>query len=174
MIMYLPEKFDGNEWFILISLTLVMIFVLLLPKRFPPMVVAFVMLFNVFLGQTVDYIIAVPPYDLYDVNDRSDYEIFDCILYFLLYPPTAYLVIYFYSKFKIKGILLFAYIVICALITTGLEGIADLFHLFHYKRWKLIYSFPVYISVYGLNIVMLRFALYYIRQKRCIRLIKNE
>lgn len=165
MIMYPPEKFDGNEWFILISLTLVLIIALLLPKRFPPVVVVFMMLFNVFIGQTVDYTIAVPPYNLYDVNDISEYEIFDCLLYFLLYPPTAYLVIYFYNKWRIKGLYVIAYILGCALITVGLEWLAVLFHVFKYNGWKLIYSGPVYFGVYGSNILMLRLTQYYLRYK---------
>jgi hypothetical protein len=123
------------------------------------------MLFNVFLGQTVDYIIAVPPYDLYDVNDRPNYEIFDFILYFLLYPPTAYLVIYFYNKWRIKGLYVIAYIVGCAILTVGLEWVAHFFHVFTYKNWILIYSFPVYFAVYGLNILVLHLAQYYIQRK---------
>lgn len=162
MIFYPLEKFDGNEWFIIISLVLVFTIVLLLPKRFPALVVVFTMLFNVFLGQTVDYILAVPPYDLYDINDSKKYELFDCLLYFVLYPPTAYLVIYLYAKWKLNGVYLIAYILICAGITTGLEWLADLFHVFKYNQWKIIYSFPVYIAVFGLNILVLQFVQYYL------------
>ncbi len=34
---------------------------------------------------------------------------------------------------------------------------AVLFHVFNYKGWKLVYSGPVYIAVYGLNILVLQF-----------------
>jgi hypothetical protein len=133
------------------------------------MVVVFVMLFNVFLGQTVDYILAVPPYDLYDINDSKQYELFDGILYFLLYPPTAYLVIYFYIKWRIKGVYIIAYIVGWALITTSLEWIATLFGVFKYNGWKLIYSAPVYIAVYTLNILVLQFAQHFLPRKKIIQ-----
>lgn len=166
MIIYPPEKFDGNEWFIIISLLLVLTIALLLPKRFSPMVVVLLVLFNVFLGQTVDSFIGVPPYDLYDVNDRKEYEIFDGILYFFHYPPSAYLVTYFYDKWRIKGLYVIAYIICCALITTGLEWMAVIFHVFNYKGWKLIYSAPVYMAVYGLNILVLKLGQYYLRRKQ--------
>lgn len=173
MIFYPLEKFDENEWFIIISLVLVLTIARLLQKQFSTMVVVFVMLFNVFLGQTVDYILAVPPYDLYDINDQKQYEIFDGILYFLLYPPTAYIVIYFYDKWRITGIFVFAYIIAWALITTGLEWIATVFQVFKYNGWKLIFSFPVYIAVYGLNIMVLEFAQYFLRHKQN-SLVKNK
>ncbi|MFC5452328.1 hypothetical protein [Paenibacillus aestuarii] len=166
MILYLPLKFDANEWFILIAILFVFTTVLLLPKRFSTLFIVFMMLFNVFIGQTVDYLIAVPPYDLYDVNDRPDYELFDFLLYFLLYPPSAYIVLYFYSKWKIKGLYVIAYILGCALLTTGLEWIAHFLHVFTYKGWKLVYSFPVYIGVYSFNILVLRLAQTYVQRKR--------
>ncbi|TVX98575.1 hypothetical protein [Paenibacillus cremeus] len=164
MILYPPIKFDENEWFIIVSLILVLIPSLLLPNRFSPLTVIFMMLFNVFLGQTTDYILAVPPYDLYDVNDRPDYEIFDFILYFLLYPPAAYLVIYLYSKWTIKGLYIIPYIVGSAALSVGLESVAHIFHVFTYKGWKLIYSFAVYHAVWSLNILMLHFVQSFIKK----------
>jgi hypothetical protein len=166
MIFYPLEKFDENEWFIIISLVLVLTICFLLPKLFSILVVVFLLVFNIFLGQTVDYILAVPPYDLYDINDQKQYELFDGILYFILYTPTAYLVVYFYVKWRIKGILLFAYILTCSLLTTGLEGAANLFHVFNYNEWKLIYSLPVYVAVYVLNIIVYQFTQYCLRRKK--------
>jgi hypothetical protein len=165
MIFWPLEKFDENEWFIIISLVLVMTIAWLLRKQFSTMVVVFLMLFNVFLGQTVDYILAVPPYDLYDINDQKQYELFDGILYFLLYPPTAYIVIYFYARWRIKGVLVFVYLIAWAFITTGLEWMAAVFHVFKYNGWKLIFSFPTYIAVYALNIMIFEFAQYCLRNK---------
>jgi hypothetical protein len=173
MIFYPLEKFDENEWFIIISLVLVLTICLLLPKKFAPMVVVFVILFNVFLGQTVDYILAVPPYDLYDINDHKKYELFDGIIYFLLYPPTAYLVLYLYVKCRIKGVFVIAYIVGWALFTTGLEWMAYLFGVFKYRGWKLIYSTPVYIAVYTLNILILQFVQHFLRRKQNNHAMKN-
>jgi hypothetical protein len=165
MIFWPLDKFDENEWFIIISLVLVMTIARLLRKQISTMVVVFLLLFNVFLGQTVDYILAVPPYDLYDINDSKQYELFDGILYFLLYPPTAYIVIYFYARWRLKGVLVFAYLITWAFITTGLEWMAAVFHVFTYNEWKLIFSFPTYIAVYGLNIMVFEFAQYFLRNK---------
>lgn len=157
MILVGPEQFDSNEWFIIGASLLSMLAILLLKRRFPSIVIWFVFLFNFYLGLVVDLTIATPPLDMYDVNDSNKYEWFDVILYLFCYPPTAYVIIYIYDRWKIKGMKLVLYLIACALITTGLEGISVWAGVFHYNGWRLVYSFPVYIAVYLMNIGMLGF-----------------
>ncbi|HEY0827606.1 MAG TPA: CBO0543 family protein, partial [Bacilli bacterium] len=160
MILYPPERFDLNEWFILLTATTVILIVLLLPKRFPPALTAFILLFNVFLGQTVDFLIGVPPYDLYDVNDSPKYEITDFVLYFSSYPSVAYTMLHFYDKWEVKGSRVILYIGGWSFLTMGLEWAAELAHVFKYKEWRLWYSLLVYIGIYILNILALHLARY--------------
>lgn len=128
-----------------------------LKRRFPAIVIWYVFLFNYFLGVLVDFTIATPPLDLYDANDWPNYEWFDVILYLFCYPPAAYVVIYLYDRWSLRGMKLLTYLVVCALITTGLEWISDWVGVYHYKGWRLVYSFPVYIAAYWVNIGMLHF-----------------
>ncbi len=164
MILYPPERFDLNEWFIILTATTVVVIALLLPKRFSPPLTTFILLFNVFLGQTTDFLIGVPPYDLYDANDRPKYEIMDFVLYFSSYPPVAYILLHFYDKWEVKGLRRILYIGGGAFLTMGLEWVAELAHVFKYKEWRLWYSLLVYIGIYTLNILALHLARYLLRK----------
>lgn len=157
MILVPPEPFDRNEWFIIAASLVSMLVMLLLKRRFPSIVIWYMFLFNFYLGLVVDLSIATTPLDLYDVNDSIKYEWFDVILYLFCYPPSAYVIIYFYDRWGLKGMKLVLYLIVCALITTGLEGLSVWAGVFHYKGWRLVYSFPVYIVVYLMNIGILGF-----------------
>lgn len=91
MILYPPERFDINEWFTLFSLAVSLTIALMLPKRFSPVFITVFAVFTVFISQTVDSLIAVKPFDLYDVNDSSKYEVMDIAIYYLNYPTYTYI-----------------------------------------------------------------------------------
>ncbi len=159
MILYPPLVFDGNEWFTIFAGTLIWAIMLSLPRRFNDLMMMMIWLGNHFLAEVVDFTIAVPPINLYDTHDWPQYEIFDLIIYIFLYPPSAYLALYMYDKWRFTGWKLVLYIVACALVSTGLEAISLWFHVFTYYGWKLIYSFPVYMVVFSLNIALYHFVL---------------
>jgi hypothetical protein len=165
MILYPPERFDLNEWFIIFSSATVIVIALLLPKRFSPALTTVILLFSVSLGQTSDFLICVPPYDLYDVNDSPKYEIFDFLLYYFSYPPVVYIMLHFYDRWKLKGTRLILYIVGFSLTTTGLEWLAKLAHVYKYKGWHLSYSFFVYIGISTLIILFFHLAQYLLQLK---------
>lgn len=157
MILYPPVQFDGNEWFIILAAILNFMILFRLPRTFKVIEIVIIWIFNYFLAEFADFSIAVPPLDFYDFNDWPEYEYFDLVLYVFIYPPAAYLMLYYYHKWKLRGWPLAVYILMWAFITTGLEGAAAIFHVFTYKKWKLIYSFPAYVLIYGLNILVFRF-----------------
>jgi hypothetical protein len=157
MILYPPQSFDLNEWFLTGVMIGQLLLVWLMPKRFHLLVTVVILSFNFFLAQTVDLLIAVKPYDLYDANDGPVYEIFDFLLYAFVYPPVAYIVIYLYDKWKPTGWKLIGYVLGWSLLTFGLEGLSLLFRVFQYKGWHLYYSFFVYIGVYVLNICLYKY-----------------
>lgn len=160
----LPHRFDSNEWFILTVIFIGFCLILLPPKRFSRVMMLFVYLFNYFFAMSVDFFIAVPPIDLYDTVDDPKYEWFDIALYLLGYPPAAYAMLYVYDKWRPRGWKLFSYIAAAALITVMLEYVALQLHVYQYKGWKLIYSFPVYSAVYSANIAVLE----WIRSHGCL------
>jgi hypothetical protein len=155
VILYPPERFDINEWFILLSLAVSLIIALMLPKRFSPVSITVFAVFTVFISQTVDSLIAVKPFDLYDVSDSSKYEIMDIVIYYLNYPTYTYIFLYFYDKWKLKGIYRILYIIGFSLLSVFFEWLAHLCHVFTYKGWKLWYSPFMYLGTYILYILIL-------------------
>jgi len=156
MILFPPAVFDSNEWFIVAASVLVWTVSLALPKRFSLFTVVCIWVLNIYLAQTTDFIIGKVPYELYQVNDYSEYEYFDVFLYIITYPPAAYLMLEGYDRWRLRGSKAVFYVLACALVTIGLERVSVAFRVFTYDSWRLAYSYPTYVLVYSLNIGMLR------------------
>jgi len=139
----LPEKFDSNEWFIIISLVVTYTILFLLPKRFPHTITIIMLLFSMTYVQVIDHILAGISFNLYDINDVEKYELFDLITWFL-YPPFGYFYIYFFDKWSVRGVGIFWYILLWAFIAIIEEALSLKFNIFTYHGWKLTYSIPVY------------------------------
>lgn len=154
--MPLPESFDQNEWYLIISLFITFIFVLILPKRFPISITILIFLFAATVARVTDHILAGPPLDLYDVMDNTKFELFDLFSYFL-YAPFAYFFVYFYVKWNIKGFFLFLYILACSISGVFFEWFSHYFHVIEYKWWKLPYSLTVYLIVQPVTLIFYEF-----------------
>lgn len=158
-ILQLPEAFDKNEWFIIITILISYAFILWLPKRFPLGLTILMLLFSSTVARVYDNFLSSPDLDLYNIMDSAKLELFDIISYFL-YAPFAYLYVYLYDKLHVRGFWILFYIIICSLFATAFEGVTVLFNIFNYTGWKLTYSFSVYLSVQSLTL------LFYHRVKR--------
>jgi hypothetical protein len=119
---------------------------LYLPKRFPLKITILVLLYCFVLAKSVDFIAGVPPFDLYDINDSSKYELFDVLTY-LLYLPFGYIFLYLYDRWKIQEVYVVLYIVSCSLLGVLFEMVTVMSHIFNFSEWRSIYSIPVYLSV---------------------------
>lgn len=157
MIMYPPEQFDQNEWFIIFASVAIWIILLWVRPRFGTSTMVMIWMLNVMLAGTADFLIAAKPYDFYSLNDHPDSEWFDMVLYFLLYPPTAVLGLHIQQKWGYSMIKIMAMTFLWAGISVELEWIALHFQVFTYKKWHLYYSFLVYMAVFPLNVMVLRF-----------------
>lgn len=153
-MLYPPERFDLNEWFSLLSGIVVFAAALLLPKRFSAVLTTVFVMFTLFISQTVDALIAVEPVNLYDVSDTSKYEIMDAFIYYFVYPPTTYLFLYFYDKWKPGGWRRVLYVAGGSFVSVVLEGLAHWVRVYTYKGWNLGYSFCVYLVVYAFYVWM--------------------
>jgi hypothetical protein len=162
-ILPLPIKFDQNEWFIILTTFFGYTWVLFLPKRYPRIISVLVILFSVSMALIMDYAIASPPLDLYDVNDRKEYELFDVFTYFM-YTPYALFCVYLYDKFNPKGFSLTAYIIGWSLLSISFECLALKCHVFTYSNWSLLYSFSVYLAMTTLHLSFFRFILIYFNE----------
>jgi hypothetical protein len=163
MIFQLPSHFDKNEWFILISIILLIMVIYFLPKHFQFVQVLSIWLFNFSIGETVDFTVATPPIDLYDVNDSKKYELFDLILYLSLYPASIYIFLTLLKTWKVLKKHWIIYLLIVAIITTLLEWISNQTGVFHYNHWSTWYSLPVYFVIYGINMYLYLFIKRHIR-----------
>lgn len=149
----LPQQFDGNEWFLIISFFFIVSFMISLPRRFPNIVAIVFLFLGLGTPMYVDFILAPPPNDLYDVNDTSYYELFEIAFYYL-YPPFAYIFVYFFDKWRVHGLFITVYILVWSMVGTAFEALAVYFHVFKYKGWNLGYSFVFYLAVQSLYILL--------------------
>ncbi len=160
LLLYLPKKFDGNEWFILISSVVIWTVIFILPRRLSTACIVVIWLLNVSLAHSADFIIGKQPFELYAYNDRKEMEWFDLWLHLLSYPPATYLFVYGYDKWRTwldrKLWRLAAIIGVAALATTGLEAMATYYGVFTYYHWNLYASFAVYVFVYWINLLFYR------------------
>jgi hypothetical protein len=162
-ILPLPIKFDENEWFILLTILFGYSWVLFAPKRYPTTISVLVILFCVSAALIIDHSIAGPPFDLYDINDRKKYELFDVITYFM-YSPYALLSVYLYDKFDPKGFRFTAYIVGWAILCTFFQWLALKCHVFTYNNWNMSYSFSVYLVLTYFQLSFFRLILRYFNE----------
>jgi hypothetical protein len=155
----LPQKFDENEWFVLISAMVCLLIVFTLRKKFSVVITLAIWLFNVNLVKTADFTLGVKPFNFYDFMDVPDFEFVYDISHLTLYPSIAYIFLYLYEKKNIHGIQTIFYVLICALAATGYEWLATQFKVLRYidEKWSLWHSFPVYVAIFLLNIFLLYF-----------------
>lgn len=152
----LPQKFDGNEWFVIIGIIASYTLVFLLPKRFPASISILLMMFGSTVARISDHLLAAPRVDMYNLMDTPNFDFFDLILY-LLYAPFSYFFVYFFVKFKIKGYGILFYIIGWTLVGTMFEWLTKQFHVFIYHGWHLAYSFTVYFIIQTLTLIFYKY-----------------
>lgn len=145
MNLFWPVRFDANEWFILSVIVASYACAWMLPRRFPTIVTLAILSLGVGVGFAADSIFAAPPVDLFDVNDRKEFEIFDFLVYFQ-YPPFNYIYLYLFDRMRIKGLSVIGYVLMWSFAAYLIEAWASNLHVFHFtKGWSLKYSFVFYV-----------------------------
>jgi hypothetical protein len=145
--------FQRNTIFTIVCLVLSYGFISILPSKMPRSVSILVMLFSLDMAKGLDTSIGVEPFDFYNANIYSFFDIAD-LLTWCLYPVSGYLFIYYYHKFRIHGILIPFYILLCSLIGTAFEALNVYFDVFQYHQWRLRYSFCIYLVVQTLSVIL--------------------
>lgn len=153
-VTYYDNSFNINEWFVIITTIVLLIIIWKLPKIFSTSQAVTYFVYGIFIGMFFDHTISVPPFDFYDVNDSSSYQVIDFISY-IMYGPYSYIFIYFYSKLKIVGYKSIGYIVLWTALSILMEWIGTKIGLYHYKQgYRLFFSIPIYLFVQTLQIVI--------------------
>lgn len=146
------RSFDINEWFVIISFILLNVVILIIPKIFSRIEALAYYLYGIFIVTFFDHTTSFRPWDLYDVNDNSTYQLLDFISY-IMFGAYSYFFIYLYLKLKIKGNANIFYLLIWSGFSVFLEWVGVKVGLFHYdKGYKMYWSFPVYMTVQSILI----------------------
>lgn len=147
MIIIYDRYFNSNELFIIFVLAIGNLLVWKLPKKFPTKESLIYFMYLIFVGTIFDHTISIQPFDYYDVNDKSAYQLMDFLSY-ITYGPFGYFFIYCYDYFKIEKRYNTIYIFLWTIVALVTEYLAQVLGVFHYKNgYKIDYSFPIYLLV---------------------------
>lgn len=139
----------SNELYIIIALILGAITVYKLPQRFTKQATYLFLVCGMFFGFFFDHTLSALPVSYYQINDSSNFELMDFLSH-VMYGPYGYLFFYLYDYFKIKPQLSLIYILVWALISTGIEQISEYLGVFHYENgYTIYYSFSIYLLVHS-------------------------
>lgn len=153
MIIY-DSRFNANEWFVVIGLVVGYTAIFLLPRQFPPKHAILYALYGVFGGFFCDHTLSVSPFNIYDVNDTSNFQIMDFLSY-LMYAPFGYVFMYVYERLRIKPKWIPVYILAWSLVSVCIESLTVQLGVFHYKKqYRLGYSFPIYVFFQSVQMAM--------------------
>ncbi len=153
MTVVYENVFDWNEWFIIITLLFLNFLILVTPKIFSAIEGMAYYLFGITIVHFFDHTTSVRPWDLYDVNDNSNYQLMD-FTYYVMNGPFSYFFMYLYIKLNIKGHQTILYILIWSSFSLLAEWFGVKIGLFHYdKGYKMYWSFPIYMLVQTLLII---------------------
>ncbi|NBD27298.1 hypothetical protein [Paenibacillus glycinis] len=141
--------FDSNEWFVLSGLFIGAVLVVLLPKRFRAKNAIVYYTCGLYTGLFFDHSLGLEPIDLYDVDDSSAYEWTDFLSY-VSYGCVSYIFFYVYDRIGVRPSRIAVYVLVWALLSTGMEWLAVQAHVFHYRLgYRLAYSFLIYLIVHS-------------------------
>lgn len=143
-----PVRFDANEWFVCITMLVLIVLFAVTPKMFSMQAALCLMLFHSVLGLTADMIIGVAyPWDFYDTMDTPGYDWFDFFIYTVNYPLYGY---FFGTGMKLwerRGWPLPLLIAGAALLSLLLEWLSVQFQVFQYKNgwhvWDSLLAYSV-------------------------------
>ncbi|MUK87962.1 hypothetical protein GMD78_06065 [Ornithinibacillus sp. L9] len=153
MTVIYDTTFNWNEWFIILTLLTMSVMIWVMPKIFSVTEGIAFFVFGVFAGMLFDHTISVEPWDLYDVNDDSSYQVMDFLSY-VMYGPFSYFFAYIYKRLHIQGFFHIGFILVWSLFAFLLEWIAVKIGLFHFdKGYPMYWSIPIYMTTQSLLVI---------------------
>ncbi|MEQ2529280.1 hypothetical protein EKG37_07460 [Robertmurraya yapensis] len=159
-VIHYDNHFNGNEWFVIISIVVGLLAVLVIPKRFTKKTSTIYLLTGVFFGFFFDHTLSVIPVSYYDLNDTSLFELTDFLSH-VMYSSYSYFFFYLYDYLKVKARNSPLYILIWTFISVGIEKISAILGVYHYKHgYTIFYSFVIYLIVHSIWV-----ALYYVIER---------
>lgn len=146
MIVY-DNRFNVNEWFVIVGLCVGVVLTVIFSKRFSGQLTVVFFLCGVYSGFFFDHSLSVEPVSFYDVNDLSKFQVMDFVSYWM-YGAVSYFFCYIYDRLQLKSSYIPLYILGWSLMSLGVERVAVLYGVYHYNHgYKLAYSLPIYLLV---------------------------
>ncbi|REE68804.1 hypothetical protein A8990_13670 [Paenibacillus taihuensis] len=149
----LEELVSRNDLFLIACLIVTYIFAWKKPRPFPLSIIILMMLFSLDLAKGLDNTIGLEPFSFYNTNVSPKFDVADALTW-LLYPMVGYMFTYYFSRFRIHGTMIMIYILVCSCLAIVFEVICVYFDVFTYLKWKLYYSFCVYLTVQTMYVLM--------------------
>lgn len=150
--------FDRNEWFVVASSVVVLLYFLRIRKHFQPMAILVLWIFNFTFVATIDYAVAATPFHVYDCLDNETYEPMAAYSHLFVYTPFSFIFLYYYDKWAIRGYKLVVYLAAWTVFSLFYEWLGLNFGFLNYSRgWKMIYSIPTYPTASLILLVIYRF-----------------
>lgn len=153
MTVVYEKSFDWNEWFVIIMIFSLNGLIIKTPGIFTKMEGIAHYLYGITIVYFFDHTLSTKPWDFYDVNDNSNFQLVD-FLYYIMNGPISYYFIYLYQKLKIGGFRTLLYLFIWSGFAVLTEWVGFKIGLFHYdKGYKMYWSFPIYMIVQIIQII---------------------
>ena len=154
----LPESFNENEWFVIVSMIVLSICFIKTPRMMCREWIASIFLWFANLGLGVDILLGIDyPFDFYQIMDTPKLELFDILVYFVNYPLYGYFFAYIMYKWIVRKDVLLLFVLIWCGLTAALEAFSVHFHVFTYLHgWTLGRSFLVYLVIYSFSAAVLK------------------
>jgi hypothetical protein len=150
--------FDWNEWFFIITTTMILLLFYPIRKYFSPVMVTIIWVCNIGFVSTIDYFLLATPFKLYIFGDNATYELSGALFHLFMYPCASIIFLYLYDKFEIYGKKTVWYILFWTGFSLFFEWLTVINHALTYKGWKLYYSIPFYPITAILLIILFRFS----------------
>lgn len=156
-MMFAENKFDLNDYFVIIALFLSWGIYFFLPKVFSKQMTILIFLYSLTAAGLFDNSVGAAPFDFYDIMDGPAYTVMDVVVYFL-YPPFSYLFLYLYKKHQIRDQYLVFFIASFTAAAIAVEWVFHKAGVFEYKNGNsIIYSICAYLFIQSLLIAVYRF-----------------
>jgi hypothetical protein len=149
--------FDWNEWFFIITTTIMFLLYLPIRNYFPAIIVIIIWVFNITYVATIDYFLLATPFRLYIYGDNATYELSGALYHLIIYPCASILFLYGYDKWELYGKKAVWYIFGWTVFSLLFEWLNLKNHALTYTGWKLYYSIPFYPATSVLLIMLYRY-----------------
>lgn len=156
-MMWVEDKFDMNDYFVIFAVMISWGIYFFLPKVFSKQLTILIFLYSLTAAGLFDNSLGAPPFDFYDIMDGPAYTGMDLVVY-LLYPPFAYLFLLVYKKLQVSNRYSLVFILCFTTAALAIEWVYYKMGVFQYKNGNsIVYSICSYLFIQSLLVVFYRF-----------------